>query len=123
MPLTHQESLLGAITIVTGPGEELPPDDRRLLTDLAAHAALTLHGVMEATPLPEGIVTFLMTDIEGSTRLWEDDAETMAVALRTHDAMARRIAGDGGGVLVEWRGEETARSRCSPTRPRQCKPP
>ena len=46
-----------------------------------------------------------MTDIEGSTSLWEDDAETMAVALRTHDAMARRIVGDGGGVLVKWRGE------------------
>ena len=105
LPLTHQESLLGAITIVTGPGEDLPADDRRLLTDLAAHAALTLHGVLESTPLPTGIVTFLMTDIEGSTSLWEDDAETMAVALRTHDAMARRIVGDGGGVLVKWRGE------------------
>ncbi len=105
LPLTHQESLLGALTIVTGPGEDLPADDRRLLTDLAAHAALTLHGVLESTPLPTGIVTFLMTDIEGSTSLWEDDAETMAVALRTHDATARRIVGDGGGVLVKWRGE------------------
>ncbi len=105
LPLTHQESLLGAITIITGPGEDLPAEDRRLLTDLAAHAALTLHGVLESTPLPTGIVTFLMTDIEGSTRLWEDDAETMAVALRTHDAMARRVVGDGGGVLVKWRGE------------------
>jgi class 3 adenylate cyclase/MFS family permease len=105
LALTHQDSLLGAISIVTGAGEDLSPDDRRLLTDLVAHAALTLHGVLESAPLPEGIVTFLMTDIEGSTRLWEDDAETMAVALRAHDAMARRIVGDGGGVLVKWRGE------------------
>ncbi len=104
-PLIHQETLLGAITIPSSPGEDLSADDSRLLTDLAAHAAPTLHGVLESAPLPAGIVTFLMTDIEGSTRLWEDHPETMAAALRTHDAMVRHIVGDGGGVLVKWRGE------------------
>jgi class 3 adenylate cyclase len=104
-PLIHQDSLLGAITIVIGPGEGVSPDDRRLLDDLAAHAAVTLHGVLEAAPLPTGIVTFLMTDIEGSTRLWEEDPDAMAVALREHDSMARRIVADRDGVLVKWRGE------------------
>jgi class 3 adenylate cyclase len=104
-PLIHQETLLGAITIPTGPGQDLSADDSRLLTDLAAHAAPTLHGVLETAPLPTGIVTFLMTDIEGSTRLWEDDPEAMAGALRTHDAMVRHLVSDGGGMLVKWRGE------------------
>lgn len=32
--------------------------------------------------LPEGTVTFLFTDVEGSTRLWEDAPEVMMEALR-----------------------------------------
>jgi class 3 adenylate cyclase len=32
-------------------------------------------------PLPEGTVTFLFTDIEGNTRLWEEFPEAMKVAL------------------------------------------
>jgi class 3 adenylate cyclase len=104
-PLLHQGRLIGAITTVMGPGEDLPADDKRLLKDLAAHAAVTLNGVLEATPLPEGIVTFLMTDIEGSTRLWEEDPERMTVALRQHDELARHIIREGGGTLVKWRGE------------------
>jgi len=34
---------------------------------------------------PSGIVTFLFTDIEGSTRRWEADADAMAAALEIHD--------------------------------------
>lgn len=105
VPLSHQDDLLGAITVVMGPGENLPSDDRRLLDDLAGHAAVTLRGVLDATPLPAGIVTFLMTDIEGSTKLWENDPEAMAAALRLHDSMVRQMVADGGGVLVKWRGE------------------
>jgi class 3 adenylate cyclase len=105
VPMTHQDDLLGAITVVMGLGENLPADDRRLLNDLAAHAAVTLRGVLDTTPLPAGIVTFLMTDIEGSTRLWEDDPEAMAAALRDHDSMVRQVVAGGGGVLVKWRGE------------------
>jgi hypothetical protein len=33
--------------------------------------------------LPAGTVTFLLTDIEGSTRLWETEPEAMEVALST----------------------------------------
>ena len=39
--------------------------------------------------LPSGTVTFLFTDIEGSTRLWEQDPEAMQAAL------ARQLARDG----------------------------
>lgn len=104
-PLLHQDTLIGAITTVMEPSEELPPGDVRLMRDLASHAATTINGVLEAAPLPEGIVTFLMTDIQGSTRLWEEDPERMAVALRGHDELAQRLIREGGGVLVKWKGE------------------
>jgi class 3 adenylate cyclase len=103
--LIHQGDLLGAITIRMGAGETLPPADNRLLSDLAAHAAVTLRGALEAVPLPTGIVTFLMTDIEGSTRLWEADPISMGVAMREHDALVRQIVADSGGILLKWRGE------------------
>jgi class 3 adenylate cyclase len=34
---------------------------------------------------PSGVVTFLFTDVEGSTRRWENDAEAMRKALAVHD--------------------------------------
>jgi class 3 adenylate cyclase len=40
-----------------------------------------------AAPLPAGTVTFLFTDIEGSTRLWEQRPEAMGQALAHHDAL------------------------------------
>jgi class 3 adenylate cyclase len=36
-----------------------------------------------------GIATILFTDIEGSTRLWEQEPERMRLALARHDAIAR----------------------------------
>jgi class 3 adenylate cyclase len=34
---------------------------------------------------PSGVVTFLFTDVAGSTRRWESDADRMRVALAAHD--------------------------------------
>jgi class 3 adenylate cyclase len=42
-----------------------------------------------ATPLPTGTVTFLFTDIEGSTRLWKQHPQAMGEALARHDALLR----------------------------------
>jgi class 3 adenylate cyclase len=44
---------------------------------------------------PSGVVTFLFTDIEGSTRRWEKDADGMRVALAAHDEVLRsaRVCG------------------------------
>lgn len=39
--------------------------------------------------LPSGILTFLFTDIEGSTRLWQSDADAKAAALARHDDIMR----------------------------------
>ena len=53
---------------------------------------------------PSGTVTFLFTDIEGSTRLWETAREAMRAALERHDAIVR--GGDRGArrlrVLDRW---------------------
>jgi class 3 adenylate cyclase/DNA-binding CsgD family transcriptional regulator len=55
--------------------------------------------------LPTGTVTFLLTDVEGSTRLWEEEGERMGAAVRAHfdivhDAIARH-----GGVRPLDQGE------------------
>ena len=46
---------------------------------------------------PSGVVTFLFTDIEGSTRRWEADPDAMRVALETHNRTLREtvVANDG----------------------------
>ena len=50
---------------------------------------------------PSGVVTFLFTDIEGSTRRWEADADAMRAALMAHDEVLR--IGDRGArrLLVQ----------------------
>ena len=63
---------------------------------------------MMATPrahpsLPTGTVTFLFTDIEGSTRLWETHHATMQQAL-AHQIMRDAIESNDG-YLVETTGE------------------
>ncbi len=50
--------------------------------------------------LPSGVVTFLFSDIEGSTRLWEADPAGMRRSLARHDAVFRdNVAGAGGHVF------------------------
>jgi predicted ATPase/DNA-binding SARP family transcriptional activator len=55
--------------------------------------------------LPEGTVTFLLTDIEGSTKLWLKDPEGMRQALARHDALAAAIVRQHDGFLLKQRGE------------------
>lgn len=50
--------------------------------------------------IPEGTITFLFTDIEGSTRLWEERPADMKAAVERHDAISRAaIEGHGGYVF------------------------
>ncbi len=55
--------------------------------------------------LPAGTVTFLLTDIEGSTRLWEAAPKAMEVALERHNRLLTSVIEDHGGVVVTSRGE------------------
>ena len=49
--------------------------------------------------------TFLFTDIEGSTRLWEQDGERMRRALAAHDRIARTAVEHHGGLVVKMTGD------------------
>jgi predicted ATPase/class 3 adenylate cyclase/DNA-binding CsgD family transcriptional regulator len=55
----------------------------------------------ELNELPSGTVTFLLTDIEGSTRRWEGKPATMAEAMRRHDAILVGAIDRNGGRTVE----------------------
>ncbi|MDQ4005288.1 MAG: adenylate/guanylate cyclase domain-containing protein, partial [Actinomycetota bacterium] len=104
-PLMSNDDLLGAISVRGAPGEALPPSDQRLLADLAAHAAVALRHALDTIELPEGMVTFVMTDVEGSTALWEEEPSTMASALADHEAMIEEAVAANDGILLRERGE------------------
>ena len=55
--------------------------------------------------LPTGVVTFLLTDIEGSTRLWEREPEAMREALARHDAIVHACVRRLKGHVVKSKGE------------------
>jgi predicted ATPase/class 3 adenylate cyclase len=55
--------------------------------------------------LPSGTVTFLFTDIEGSTRLWEDHADQMRDALARHDEIVRAAVLEHDGHVVKTTGD------------------
>ncbi len=51
------------------------------------------------------VLTFLFTDIEGSTRLWESAPERMRTALARHDAVLRRCIEERGGTVFKTIGD------------------
>jgi len=65
--------------------------------------------MMESMGLPSGTLTFLLTDVEGSTHLWEVAREAMAVALPRSLQRVEEIATARGGVLPVEQGEGDSR--------------
>jgi predicted ATPase/class 3 adenylate cyclase len=55
--------------------------------------------------LPTGTVTFLFTDIQGSTPLWERQPQLMAEALDIHNTVIRQIFEAGGGTVFKTIGD------------------
>jgi TolB-like protein/class 3 adenylate cyclase/Tfp pilus assembly protein PilF len=55
--------------------------------------------------LPSGTVTFLFTDIEGSTQLWETQREAMTEALSRHDTLLRQCIESRGGHIFKTGGD------------------
>jgi class 3 adenylate cyclase len=55
--------------------------------------------------LPSGTLTFLFTDIEGSTTRWEQQPEAMQAALARHDALLRAAILEHGGHVVKTMGD------------------
>ena len=62
-------------------------------------------GPSPTTGLPDGTVTFLFTDLEGSTRLWEEQPEAMRPAMAAHDAILRLAVLAHGGRVVKSTGD------------------
>ncbi len=63
---------------------------------------------------PSGVVTFLFTDIEGSTRRWESDADTMRSALAAHDKTLRTAIAAHNGFLFKHTGDGVIAAFASP---------
>src|SRR6516225_2474036 len=58
--------------------------------------------------MPVGTVTFLFTDIEGSTRLWQEDEAAMRQAVARHDQLLRDVVAGHGGVVFSTMGDGLA---------------
>src|SRR5439155_19509733 len=58
-----------------------------------------------ASPSAAGTVTFLFTDIEGSTRLWETHQAAMQAALPRHDALVRQSVAAHSGHVFKTGGD------------------
>ena len=72
------------------------------------------------TELPSGTLTFLFTDLEGSTRLWEAHPDAMHGALARHDEILRDAVGANGGQIVKSTGDGVhAAFASAPTRCRR----
>ena len=63
---------------------------------------------------PSGTVTFLFTDVEGSTRLWEQRREAMRVALERHDEIVRSAIEFRGGYVFSTAGDAFSAAFATP---------
>jgi class 3 adenylate cyclase/tetratricopeptide (TPR) repeat protein len=59
----------------------------------------------EQADLPQGVLTFLLTDIEASTPLWERHGASMGTALARHQALIDRTVAANDGRLIKRQGE------------------
>jgi class 3 adenylate cyclase len=60
---------------------------------------------MASSHRPTGTVTFLFTDIQGSTQLWQQHAAVMPQALARHHAILRHAVEDQGGYVFQIIGD------------------
>lgn len=89
-------------------GVDPGPELRRLEAAIVAQDTSLDSVVTQHLPSVTRAVTFLLTDIEGSTAAWEADAEAMAPALARHDELVEQVVTSRGGRLIKTRGEGDA---------------
>src|SRR6201993_567329 len=89
-------------------GVDPGPELRRLEAAIVAQDTALETPVAQQLPSMTRAVTFLLTDIEGSTAAWEADADAMAVALARHDELVEQVVTSRGGRLIKTRGEGDA---------------
>src|SRR5580692_11714723 len=56
-------------------------------------------------PAPSGTITFLFSDVEGSTQRWDRDRAAMQEALRVHDGLMRKALTENGGHVFKTVGD------------------
>ncbi len=61
-----------------------------------------------SSTIPTGLVTFLFTDVEGSTQLWEQHGSEMGTSLALHDQILRTVMEDNGGHVFSTAGDAFA---------------
>jgi len=81
---------------------------------LSVHLSELVVNSSGAAVAPSGVVTFLFTDVEGSTRRWENDADTMRAALVAHDKALREAVEAHGGWLFKHTGDGVCAAFASP---------
>ncbi|MEB3067809.1 BTAD domain-containing putative transcriptional regulator [[Mycobacterium] vasticus] len=89
-------------------GVDPGPELRRLEAAIVAQDTALEYPVGQHPSPVTRAVTFLLTDIEGSTAAWEADANAMALALARHDELAEQVVTSRGGRLIKTRGEGDA---------------
>ena len=89
-------------------GVDPGPDLRRLESAIVAQDVSLELPVSHQLSAVTRAVTFLLTDIEGSTAAWEADADAMAAALARHDEIVEQVVTFRGGRLIKTRGEGDA---------------
>jgi len=58
--------------------------------------------------IPSGTVTFLFSDVVGSTRLWSADPEAMSASPRIHDQIFNETIAKSGGHVFSTAGDSFA---------------
>src|SRR5579863_303264 len=71
----------------------MPPDSR------------AEHKTAVASTVPTGTVTFLFSDIEGSTQRWESNRAAMDAAVKRHDALMRDVVERHNGFVFKTVGD------------------
>ena len=89
-------------------GVDPGPDLRRLEAAIVGQDTALEIPAAQDLPSVTRTVTFLLTDIEGSTAAWEADADAMAAALARHDELVEQVVTSRGGRLIKTRGEGDA---------------
>src|SRR5579864_7679147 len=88
------------------------PQERSLAAPLFSYSAATQsrrrpvsEAIAERKPLPTGTVTFLFSDIEGSTERWERHREAMRESVQRHEQLVRSAIESNNGVVFKTIGD------------------
>ncbi|MCX6907660.1 MAG: SUMF1/EgtB/PvdO family nonheme iron enzyme, partial [Verrucomicrobia bacterium] len=100
MPL----ALLVGKMLKKNPRERYASYDELIAELTAVHDKIKAAQTASAAP-PSGTITFLFTDIEGSTQLWEKHPQAMPVALERHNQILRRTMESHGGFVFKTVGD------------------